>query len=66
VPVELYIDGMIESISITRIRFGGFADIYRGVLNERLVAIKRLHDAPGALSVRACATSPSCCSDFLM
>jgi hypothetical protein len=54
VPVELYIDGTIKSISITRIRFGGFADIYRGVLNERLVAIKRLHGAPGALSVRAC------------
>ena len=64
VPVELYIGGTIEGISLDRIHFGGFADIYRGTLSGRPVAIKRLHGLPGPSSVRACVTSP--CSDLLM
>ena len=66
VPVELYIDGTIESIIYIPTRIGGFANIHRGMLNQKVVAIKRLHalQVPDALSVRACVTSP-CCSDFL-
>jgi hypothetical protein len=65
VPVELYIGGTIERISHDRIRFGGFADIHRGMLNGGMVAIKRFRGLPGPSSVRACVANP-CCSDLLI
>jgi hypothetical protein len=64
VPVELYIDGTIESTNFTPIHIGGFANVHRGMLNQRVVAIKRLHALSDALPVGACVTSPR--SDLLM
>jgi hypothetical protein len=66
VPVGLYINDTIESINFIPKRTGGFANIYTGTLNRRVVAIKRLYCPSDNSQVRACVTGPSCCSDFLM
>src|SRR5436190_23877448 len=53
VPVELYVDGTIEDVSMRRVRVGGFAEIYSGLLHGRPVALKRFHHADD-LPVRTC------------
>jgi hypothetical protein len=63
-PVGLCIDVTIESIKPTR-HIGGFAQIHRGMLNGRTVAIKQLFGFQDVLPVRAFVMHPSC-SDFLV